>query len=352
MKICHVNLACDFNGGERQTLQLIKQQIREGYQLTVVMNPKSEWIREVRKLGCKIVFAKHYTKAHSKKITKDCVAIHVHEGRAIYWALIQHLFHGVPYIVTRRTDTPLENSWLPKLAYRKAAALIGLSHEIVSKIEEFNDFSNIYKIPSSPINYPVDQNRVDQVWNQFRGKFIVIHAASMLKNKGFNTTVAAAKLLGVSNPRVQFLLLGDGPEREALEHEARGLTNVRFMGKQRDMGTWFAAADLLIHPSYSEGLGSVILEAMGAGLPVIGSNAGGIPDIIDHEISGLLCEPGNAKQLAKQIDQIENDKALRRKIQKGGKEKLKQFDIVHTSSLYKDIYTQVTSKCDIQRVSQ
>lgn len=342
MKICHVNLASGFSGGERQTLQLIKQQVREGYTLTVVMNPKSELVREVRKLGCKVVLAKHFTNAHRKKITQDCTAIHVHEGRAIYWALIQYLLHGIPYLVTRRIDNPLKNKWLSKLAYNKAAALVGLSREIVSKIEAFNDPSKVYKIPSSPVNYLVDQNKVDQVWNQFRGKFIVIHAANMLKHKGFDVTIAAAKLLGISNPRVQFLLLGDGPERDALEYEARGLTNVSFMGKQKDMGTWFASADLLIHPSYSEGLGSVILEAMGAGLPVIGSDAGGIPDIIDHEVSGLLCEPGNAKQLAKQIDRLENDRSLRRKIQMGGKEKLKQFDIVYTASLYKEIYTQIS----------
>ncbi|MFV0573850.1 MAG: glycosyltransferase family 4 protein [Vibrio sp.] len=343
MKICHVNLASGFSGGERQTLQLIKQQVREGYQLTVVMNPKSDIVREVRKLGCTVVLATHFTKSHSKKITQDCSLVHVHEGRAIYWALIQHMLHGIPYIVTRRIDNPLKNKWLSNLAYSKAAALIGLSGEIVARLSDFHDPNKIFKIPSSPVTYPIDQNKVDQIWSQYRGKFIVIHAANMLKHKGFDVTVATAKILGVKNPRVQLLLLGDGPEREALEEQAKGLTNIRFMGKQSDMGSWFAAADLLIHPSYTEGLGSVILEAMEAGLPVIGSNAGGIPDIIDHETSGLLCEAGNAKELAQFIDQLENDKSLYQQLKAGGKEKLKQFDIAYTSSLYKQIYTQVAA---------
>ena len=344
MNICHVNLASGFSGGERQTLQLIKQQVREGYKLTVVMNPKSDLVSEVRKLGCKVVLAAHFTTAHAKKITQGCTLIHVHEGRAIYWALIQHLLHGIPYIVTRRIDNPLKNKWLSRLAYNKASALIGLSAEIVSKLQEFHPVDKIHKIPSSPVSYPIDQNKVDQIWNQFKGKFIVIHAANILKHKGFDVTVAAAKLLGVKNPRIQFLLLGDGPEREKLEQQTQGLTNICFMGKQKDMGSWFAAADLLIHPSYTEGLGSVILEAMVGGVPVIGSNAGGIPDIIEHGVSGLLCEAGDSKQLAQQIDQLENDKALRRKLQTGGKEKLKQFDIVYTASLYKDLYTQIASK--------
>ena len=344
MKICHVNLASGFSGGERQTLQLIKQQVSEGYQLTVVMNPKSELVEEVRKLGCRIILATHFTKSHSKSSTQDCIAIHVHEGRAIYWALIQHLLYNIPYIVTRRIDNPMKDKWLSKLAYRKASALIGLSREIVTRMSEFNPLNKIHKIPSSPVHYTIDQNKVDEISSRYRGKFIVIHAANMLKHKGFDVTVSAAKKLGIQNPRVQFLLLGDGPEREKLEREATGLTNIQFMGKQRDMGNWFAAADLLIHPSYSEGLGSVILEAIGAGLPVIGSNAGGIPDIIDHEQSGLLCDAGNFQQLAQCIDRLENDKILRLQLQKGGKEKLKQFDIAYTASLYKDIYTQVATK--------
>lgn len=344
MKICHVNLASGFSGGERQTLQLIKQQVSEGYQLTVVMNPRSELVKEVRKLGCQIILATHFTKSHKKSITQDCIAIHVHEGRAIYWALIQHLLYGVPYIVTRRIDNPMKDKWLSKLAYRKASALIGLSREIVTRMSEFNPLNKIHKIPSSPVHYAIDQNKVNEISSRYRGKFIVIHAANMLKHKGFDVTVAAAKKLGIQNPRVQFLLLGDGPEREKLEREATGLTNIQFMGKQRDMGNWFAAADLLIHPSYSEGLGSVILEAMGAGLPVIGSNAGGIPDIIDHEQSGLLCEAGDHQQLAQCIDRLENDKVLRLQLQKGGNEKLKQFDIAYTASLYKNIYIQVAAK--------
>lgn len=344
MKICHVNLASGFSGGERQTLQLIKQQVSEGYQLTVVMNPKSELVEEVRKLGCRIILATHFTKSHSKSITQDCIAIHVHEGRAIYWALIQHLLYNIPYIVTRRIDNPMKDKWLSKLAYRKASALIGLSREIVTRMSEFNPLNKIHKIPSSPVHYAIEQNKVDEISSRYRGKFIVIHAANMLKHKGFDVTVSAAKKLSIQNPRVQFLLLGDGPEREKLEREATGLTNIQFMGKQRDMGNWFAAADLLIHPSYSEGLGSVILEAIGAGLPVIGSNAGGIPDIIEHEKSGLLCEAGNSQQLAQYIDRLENDKALRLQLQKGGKEKLKLFDITYTASLYKDIYTQVAIK--------
>lgn len=338
MHICHVNLASGFSGGERQTLQLIKQQIKEGYNLTVVANPKSPFVDEIRKLSCKLVLASHFTKQHSKTITEGCIAVHVHEGRAIYWALIQSLLFAIPYIVTRRIDNPLKDKWLSNLAYSKASALVGLSNEIVNRIRERHSTASIYKIPSSPVIYPIDKQQVEKIKQTYVGKFIVIQAANMLQHKGFNLTVDAARTIEKSNPDIHFILLGDGKEKANLENQANGLTNITFAGKQSNMGDWFAAADLLIHTSYSEGLGSVILEAMAAGLPVIGSNAGGIPDIIEHNQSGLLFEAGNSIALAEEIKKLASDSHLRESLLSGGQEKLKQFDIEYTSKLYKEIY--------------
>lgn len=114
------------------------------------------------------------------------------------------------------------------------------------------------------------------------------------------------------------------------------------MGKQDNMGDWFAMADLLIHPSHSEGLGSVILEGMVAGLPVIATIAGGIPDIIDDGKSGLLVEKSNAKQLAEAILSIYQQKGLRDSLIAGGQLKLQQFDIATTSISYRDIYQSIS----------
>lgn len=344
MHICHVNLASGFSGGERQTLQLIKQQVQEGYQLTVVANPKSPFVDEIRKLPCQLVLASHFTRQHAKSITDGCTAIHVHEGRAIYWALIQHLLYQVPYIVTRRIDNPLKNKWLSNLAYTKASALVGLSHEIVTKIQAKHPDSAIYKIPSSPVTYPVDADNVSKIQAQYPDKFLVIHGANMLKHKGFDVTLGAAQILESSAPNVHIILLGDGPEKTALEAQSKSLTNITFAGKQSNMGDWFTAADLLVHPSYSEGLGSVILEAIGAGLPVIATSAGGIPDIIDDGESGLLIQPGDANALAENIARLASDTTLREHLVAGGATKLHQFDISYTCSLYQDIYQSIQSK--------
>ncbi len=341
MHICHVNLASGYHGGENQTLQLIKQQVKEGYNITVVANPKSPFATAVKELGCKVVLAKHFLFQHQKEITGQDSIIHVHEGRAIYWALIQHLLYKVPYIVTRRIDNPLKQKWLSDLAYSHASTLVGLSRDIVSKIKSAYPDSTTYCIPSSPVSYPVDAQTVTSLKQQFSGKFLVVHAANMLKHKGFDVSISAARLLEKTHPDIHFALLGDGSERENLTALAAGLNNVTIPGKQSNMGDWFAAADLQIHPSYSEGLGSVILEGIGAGLPVVATNTGGIPDIISDNESGLLVPVGDAPSLAKAILQVASNDVLREKLIAGGQRKMKSFDIAHTAQQYLNIYQEL-----------
>lgn len=348
MKICHVNLARGFSGGERQTLLLIKQQLREGLKLIVVARQNSPFAREVEKLPCQLINTRHWFTNHKTNLHKLCDLLHVHEGQAVYWALIQNLLYGCPYIITRRIDNPLKNKYFSNLAYQRAKALVGLSSEIIKVMQACHPDKQCVKIPSSPINYSVNQNKVDQIWSAHGYKFLIIQAANLLKHKGFDITLEAARLLQekaqAQDIPVHFLLLGNGPEKEALSKKAQGLNNVSFMGKQDDMGTWFASANLLIHPSYSEGLGSVILEAMAAGLPVIGTRAGGIPDIINDEYSGLLIEIGDAEALARAIQRIAGNESLRKQLQVGAREKLKDFDITHTTKLYVELYEALVGK--------
>ena len=343
MHICHVNLASGFSGGERQTLQLITQQLKEGYQLTVVANPKSPLVDEIRKLDCKVVLTTHFVKGHSKSITQGCKAIHVHEGRAIYWALIQSKLFGVPYIITRRIDNPLKRKFLSSLAYSNASALIGLSNEIVERIKEQYPNKSIYKIPSSPVSYPINSVEVKKIQERFRNKIIVIQAANLLHHKGHETTLLAAKYLKESHNNIELVLLGDGKERDNLETlaEKYALSNVTFAGKQTNMGDWFEAAHLMIHPSYSEGLGSVILEGIHAGLPAVGTRAGGIPDIIQDQYSGLLVEPRDGKGLARAIVMLAENEELRQTLINGAKDVLSKFDISYTSKLYRKVYEQL-----------
>ncbi len=340
MHICHVNLASGYSGGENQTLALIRQQISLGYQLTVVANPKSRFTEEVKVLGCKVVTTSHFLRGHRSNHAKNAV-IHVHEGKALYWALTENLLRGTPYIVTRRIDNPMKKRKLLRLGYHRASTVVGLSTEIVQQIKRGCRAYSVALIPSSPVTYPIDGESVAALKERFKGKKLVIQAGKMLSHKGFDVTIKAAKELTKVRPDIHIALLGDGPEMDALQALTTGLENISFEGKQHNMGDWFEAAHLQIHPSYSEGLGSVILEGMNAGLPVIASRCGGIPDIITHSTNGLLIEPGNSRQLTEYILNVIDDAELTQRFREKANQHLQNFDIEKTSQDYHNIYQTI-----------
>ncbi|CAQ77870.1 glycosyl tranferase [Aliivibrio salmonicida LFI1238] len=335
MKIYHVNLARGFSGGEQQTLALIQQHLKEKQNIAVIALTNSPFYNAISDLGCEVITVRHYLLGHTISLPKDAV-LHVHEGHAIYWAALQHKVSQTPYIITRRLDNPIKKKWLTTFAYSNAAAIVGISTCVSEVVRQRLPQQHIMTIPDSPVTYPINHSEVANIRERFKDKFLVIQAGNMIPHKGFDVTVNAAMLL--KDPRVHICLLGDGKQRCELEKQASGLTNISFMGRQHNMGDWFAAADLLIHPSYTEGLGSVILEGMSTGLPAIGSRAGGIPNIIEHEKSGLLIEPGNSTELAEHIEKIANNATLKEHLIEGGWEKLTAFMIEHTAALYFKVY--------------
>lgn len=344
MHICHVNLASGFSGGEKQTLVLLQQQKALGYQLTVVANPASPFFQQAEALGCKMISAKKIWQAHHKEASAQCDLMHVHEGKAIYWALLQKLRSGIPYIITRRIDNPLKKKWLSEKAYHHAAHIVGVSQAVVQEVLKRHPNANCSFIPDSPARYQSNVDNVRAIRAQYQDKFLVIKAAKHLKHKGFDVAINAARILQQHSDKIHFILLGSGPEEQALKELASDLDNLSFAGNQSNMGDWFGAADLLIHTSYTEGMGSVILEAMAAGLPVIGSRAGGIPDVIQDQESGLLFDIGNAEQLASAILRIANDDTLRSRLIQGANINLSQFEIENTARRYEDLYAQIVAR--------
>lgn len=338
LKICHVNLARGFSGGESQTLVLVDEQIRLGYDLIVIAKRNSPFAKRVAERDCELIEISNYFLSHAKRHTDQCICMHVHEGQALYWALIQFLVHGTPYIVTRRIDNPFKKKLLSQIAYSKASAIVGVSNRIKQIARAKFPAQYIVKVNDSPVCYATDSERSERIKKTYADKFLVIQAAKLYKHKGFDVSIEAARLLEDRNLDIQICLLGDGPEHAALLEQGRGLTNLSLVGKQTNMGDWFSAADLLIHPAHSEGMGSVILEASLAGLPVIGSNTGGIPDAIAEEKNGLLIPANDPIALAEAIIRMKDDLTLQSSIKLNRATFIEKFDIKHAAKQYQEIY--------------
>jgi glycosyltransferase involved in cell wall biosynthesis len=131
--------------------------------------------------------------------------------------------------------------------------------------------------------------------------------------KGFEPLFAALTQVRAKHPQVRVEVVGDGPDRDALEARARelGLHDViHFAGRRTDMPAAYASFDALVLPSLNEGLPMTILEAMACGRPVIASAIGGIPSVIQSDSNGLLVPPGDSDALAGAICRLAEDASL------------------------------------------
>lgn len=124
---------------------------------------------------------------------------------------------------------------------------------------------------------------------------IAVTVSVLRPAKGIEVLLAAVRLL----PDIQFVIVGDGPK--AAEFRSGSAPNVRWTGFRRDVDAILAGCDLFIHPSLDDAFPTVLLEAMAAGLPVVASRVGGIPEIVDDGVTGRLVPPGDPQQLAAAI---------------------------------------------------
>ncbi|MEK7121829.1 MAG: glycosyltransferase family 4 protein, partial [Patescibacteria group bacterium] len=150
------------------------------------------------------------------------------------------------------------------------------------------------------------------------GVDILIRAVAELKRKDIRCP------LDIECPRIELLILGSGPEEQNLKKLAKNLdlsNEVIFLGhiNPDEIPQYLVQADIFVRPSRSEGLGNSFLEAMAAGLPVIGTAVGGIPDFLKDGETGLFAKVEDYKDLAEKIIRVLNDTGLSRKLSENGK---------------------------------
>jgi glycosyltransferase involved in cell wall biosynthesis len=151
--------------------------------------------------------------------------------------------------------------------------------------------------------------------------FVVGAVARLERRKGVDTLIAAAGQAVGSCPGLRLLIVGDGIERRALESLARasGLGDrVRWAGHQEDVRPFLAAMDVLAMPSRSEGLGLAVIEALAAGVPVVASEVGGIPELLRGTEAGMLIPADDVAAWARMIVTLGADAARRARMAAAG----------------------------------
>lgn len=175
------------------------------------------------------------------------------------------------------------------------------------------------------------------------GEKIVMHVSNFRKVKRVEDVVLMFDKILPEIP-VKLLLVGDGPERMNCEMMCRELGNcdhVRFLGKQDAIEDLLAIADLFVLPSEQESFGLAALEAMACEVPVISSNAGGIPEININGETGFMSNVGDVDDMARNAIFILKDEIRLKQFKKNAFAQAKRFDIANILPIYEAYYKQV-----------
>lgn len=173
---------------------------------------------------------------------------------------------------------------------------------------------------------------------------MLVHVSNFRPVKRVCDTIRILKKVRETHS-AKLILIGDGPDRAAAEKLARELDiaeHVKFYGKQSQFADVLASADFFLLPSQSESFGLSALEAMSAGVPVIGSNIGGIPEVVSHDESGYVAELGDTDRMAKYIvDLINNPKKWQAFSEASRRRAVEKFNRPDVVTRYEKLYKRV-----------
>ena len=347
--VCHVNLAREarLRGGERQTAMLVWELAVRGLRQRLVMRyggPLDGWLDEVPGLTLHPVDGR----LSALRACRQAGLIHAHEAHAgqVAWAAAR----GGNYLITRRdvvtraAGEPVPRaSWLTRRVYGGAGAVVAVSEAIAAEVRERQVGAEVSltRIPDGWLPRKLDREEAKKIRRRFGNCCLVGHAAAMDHEvKGQQVLLEAARQLEGVAPGFQFVLLGSGRLEEALRAQAQGLSNVHFEGWVEDPRVWLVACDIFALPSLREGLGSVVLDALSVGAPVVASRTGGIPEVVTEDC-GVLVPPGDAAALADALARLARDPAWRERLSRGAQDRAEEFTSLKMAERYLEVYREL-----------
>ncbi len=206
----------------------------------------------------------------------------------------------------------------------------------IKVIYNFIDFSRFNKLDKSHFKKAIAPD----------GEKIITHTSNFRKVKRVDDAILAFEKIYKKIPS-KLLLIGDGPERENLEQLCRKIglcDHILFLGKQNAVEELLAVSDLFILPSENESFGLAALEAMACGVPVISSNAGGLPELNQHGITGYTCKIGDVDEMAARSLEIIEHEDVHNKFKDAAHAHAQTFNIDNILPQYESYYQEVIER--------
>ncbi len=259
--------------------------------------------------------------------------------------------HTVHNVAEKEVDWV--GKWIHRVAFRAGVVPVAIAEEVARSLERVYGIKNPPLIPNGiPVaNFALGEE-ARKVWRAREGygesAVLLVSVARMSPQKDHFSLIQAFSIASSRNSQLRLLLVGDGSLRSELEAQVKALDlkdKVRFLGVRADVPEILAAADMFVLSSRWEGNSLSVMEAMAAGKPVIATAVGGVPELVQHGISGVLVPPGDVEALAEAILKLAGDRNLRRQMGKEAFGRAKErFDVSVMVREYEALYERLLGK--------
>jgi L-malate glycosyltransferase len=285
--------------------------------------------------------------------------LHVHyaipHASAAYMAKQILKANGVklPFITTLHgTDITLlgrDASFEPVISFaiNESDAVTAVSQSLKADTYKlFGINKEIQVVPNFIEPQPISESTIETIRKEYvpEGNPLLIHISNFRPVKRVMDVMEVYAQVS-KQKSATLVLIGDGPDRSKAEQFVREnqLENVIFVGNVKNPMELLSASDVMLLPSESESFGLAALEAMACGVPVVSSNAGGLPELIRHGVSGLMSNVGDVEEMAKQVLYLIESSERLSKFKKQAKERAESFSLKSVLPQYESIYNQVLS---------
>jgi glycosyltransferase involved in cell wall biosynthesis len=351
MRILHVDPAPTWRGGERQVFLLTRELRARGHDSRVVAHPDGPLFRRIREVGMPVDGVRMAGDLDGLAIARlmrllSRVApdvLHLHTARAHAVGGIAARLAGFRRVlVTRRVELPIRGAFS-----RWKYAHLGDHYVAISEAVERSLLAggvaaaSITRIPSGvPIpeaRPPISEPR----------PWTVGTLAAFTPQKDPPTWVATVRRVLAEAPDVRFVWAGEGELRRQVEVEVQtaGLAHaVEFPGFLGDLEPFWRQIDAFFLPSAFEALGTVLLDGMARGVPIVATRVGGIPEVIRHGMEGDLRESGDAHGLAEALLRLRREPDRADRFAEAGRRRVGEFAIERVVDRVVDVYERLGSE--------
>jgi glycosyltransferase involved in cell wall biosynthesis len=243
--------------------------------------------------------------------------------------------------------------WLERQFLKRVSGVVAVSAGQAKRLRKYGiKPANFWVVHNAiSVNWALTENSAEQHAKILAGLHIpldakiIVTAGRLSPEKGHRYLVEAIPAVYRERNDAFFVFCGDGPMTEKIMEQAKGLgvlDRCRFVGFRRDLAEIFSVMDLMALPSLSEGLPNVVLEAFAASKPVVASNIGGVPELVEEGISGYLVPPGRPEPLAKAILKMLGDSEKMQSMGAAGYERVRrEFTFEAQTEKLEAIYHQM-----------